>query len=425
MYPVGRRGTRKSDLADEQNLLRPPGTVRIQQREVHSDAGSRAASHRAPVRRPRLVRLKGRHVVTQGSPGNLQRCGRRQHRRLCVRQPRQAGHRHADRELRPAGDSGRRPELLQFGDDVLYEIHIDNNGDAKPDVTYQFRFRTVNTIPDTFLYNVGPIESLDQRELEPQQFYTVTRIANGDVDDARQRPAPARRSTSARTRPRTTPRWPAGAIHSLPGRRQGVRRPARRGFLRRPRRDLRSRHAATRSRTLHPSSMPASGGINATKAKNIHTIAIQVPKTDLTKGGYDASDADGPALDDRRLRLGQPADARACYGSDGTSDQRGPVRAGLAPGQPAGQRGASSRRPEGQVERVRPGERQRLRRSRHASPSSPGCCHVLYPGVFPNLAKYTKARVPTCSRSCSPASRPGSFPGSRTSPARRRPTCCG
>ena len=36
----------------------------------------------------------------------------------------------------PAGG----PNFYEFGDDVLYEIHIDNDGDAKPDVTYQFRF---------------------------------------------------------------------------------------------------------------------------------------------------------------------------------------------------------------------------------------------------------------------------------------------
>src|SRR5437762_7405445 len=32
------------------------------------------------------------------------------------------------------------PNFNGFGDDVLYQIHVDNNGDAKDDVTYQFRF---------------------------------------------------------------------------------------------------------------------------------------------------------------------------------------------------------------------------------------------------------------------------------------------
>ena len=55
------------------------------------------------------------------------------------------------------------PNFYEFGDDVLYEIHVDNNGDAEPDVTYQFRFRTALADPDTFLYNTGPIESLSSK----------------------------------------------------------------------------------------------------------------------------------------------------------------------------------------------------------------------------------------------------------------------
>ena len=62
----------------------------------------------------------------------------------------------------PAGG----PNFYAFGDDVLYEIHVDNNGDAEPDVTYQFRFTTELADPDTFLYNTGPITSLGQQELE-------------------------------------------------------------------------------------------------------------------------------------------------------------------------------------------------------------------------------------------------------------------
>src|SRR5438132_8535057 len=38
----------------------------------------------------------------------------------------------------PAGG----PNWAKFGDDVRYDIHIDNNGDAKDDIDYQFRFRS-------------------------------------------------------------------------------------------------------------------------------------------------------------------------------------------------------------------------------------------------------------------------------------------
>src|SRR5580698_7992678 len=59
----------------------------------------------------------------------------------------------------PAGG----PNFYEFGTDVLYEIHIDNDADAGADITYQFRFNTVltDTGPnDVFLYNTGQIMSI-------------------------------------------------------------------------------------------------------------------------------------------------------------------------------------------------------------------------------------------------------------------------
>ena len=38
----------------------------------------------------------------------------------------------------PAGG----PNFYEFGDDVLYEINVDNNGDGVSDVTYRFNFTT-------------------------------------------------------------------------------------------------------------------------------------------------------------------------------------------------------------------------------------------------------------------------------------------
>ncbi len=40
----------------------------------------------------------------------------------------------------PLEDPAGGPNFFEFGDDVLYEINIDNNGDGRPDVTYEFRF---------------------------------------------------------------------------------------------------------------------------------------------------------------------------------------------------------------------------------------------------------------------------------------------
>ena len=96
------------------------------------------------------------------------------------------------------------PNFFEFGDDVLYEIHISNGGDAKADVTYQFRFPTKIRNPKTFLYNTGPITSIGDPTLNRPQTYSVTRVARAVKSRARAGARRARRSTSASAAPRTT-----------------------------------------------------------------------------------------------------------------------------------------------------------------------------------------------------------------------------
>ena len=74
------------------------------------------------------------------------------------------------------------PNFFEFGDDVLYSIYIDNDGDALPEITYQFSFETQIGNPNTFLYNTGPISSLSDPNWNKRQFYTVTRVEGDDVD---------------------------------------------------------------------------------------------------------------------------------------------------------------------------------------------------------------------------------------------------
>jgi hypothetical protein len=75
----------------------------------------------------------------------------------------------------PAGG----PNFYRFGDNVLYQINIDNNGDGVPDITYQFNFTSHITNPNTFLYNTGPVTSLDDPNLNLYQTYTVSRVESG------------------------------------------------------------------------------------------------------------------------------------------------------------------------------------------------------------------------------------------------------
>src|SRR5271155_1938095 len=73
-----------------------------------------------------------------------------------------------------APDGG--PNFFEFGDEVLYAINIDNNGDGVADITYQFQFTSTITDRTTFLYNTGPILSLTSPSWNRRQTYSVTRV---------------------------------------------------------------------------------------------------------------------------------------------------------------------------------------------------------------------------------------------------------
>ncbi|MFI6709816.1 DUF4331 domain-containing protein [Nonomuraea sp. NPDC050478] len=69
------------------------------------------------------------------------------------------------------------PNFYPFDTRSRYNIKIDNDGDAKPDITYQWTFRNEDRRGNaTFLYNNGPVTSLDDQNLLFRQRYTLRRI---------------------------------------------------------------------------------------------------------------------------------------------------------------------------------------------------------------------------------------------------------
>jgi hypothetical protein len=75
------------------------------------------------------------------------------------------------------------PNYYRFGNDVLYEINVDNDGDAKEDITFQFRFRTEVRNQETVAYTTGPVTSLDDPDLNVRQFYSVAVLGKAGNDD--------------------------------------------------------------------------------------------------------------------------------------------------------------------------------------------------------------------------------------------------
>ena len=65
------------------------------------------------------------------------------------------------------------PNFYRFSDNVAYDIHVDNDGDARSDLIYRFIFKTRIGNGDTFLYNTGAIGSIDDPDLNVKQTYDV------------------------------------------------------------------------------------------------------------------------------------------------------------------------------------------------------------------------------------------------------------
>ena len=198
------------------------------------------------------------------------------------------------------------PNFYEFGDDVLYEIHIDNDGDGIADITYQFGFQTTVQNPGTFLYNTGPIASLKDPTWNVRQLYSVTRVKNGQATVLGE----ALASPPCNIGPFSTPDYNTlaqQAVHVLPSGETVFAGQRAEGFYV----DLGAVFDLLDLRPfqdLHVNPMPAASGVDGTNRLNVHTIAIQLPKSMLTGDGSHPTGSKGPALGHWCLCFGQSAE---------------------------------------------------------------------------------------------------------------------
>ncbi len=194
----------------------------------------------------------------------------------------------------PLQDPPGGPNFFEFGDDVLYSIYIDNDGDGVPELSYVFEFSSRLRDPNTFLYNTGPIKSLNDPNWNKRQFYSVTRVEGNDTTAY----GTERRHHKLKVRqlgrdlacppcnigPRSTPNYPAlgaAAVHGLPGGIKVFAGQRREGFYV----DLGAIFDLGDLRPFqHLHLIPSADavGVDATKTLNVHTIALQIPISDLT-----------------------------------------------------------------------------------------------------------------------------------------------
>jgi hypothetical protein len=288
----------------------------------------------------------------------------------------------------PAGG----PNFYEFGDDVRYEIHIDNNGDGQPDVTYRFQFSTKLRNPDTFLYNTGPILSLDSPNWNRRQFYTVSRVnTQGGVTQL----AAGLACPPCNIGPLSTPSYPAlasAAVHDLAGGIKVFAGQRAEGFYvdlgsifdlanLRPFQQLHNQFG------MHVFTGPAPG-VNATNHLNVHTIAIQVPTTDLVRGG-------GSGEADPRSVIGVWTTAsrqrvRLWDADNGENLDSGPFRQVSRLGNPLINEVIIALGDKDRWNTLPPADDKQFAHY-YANPELAGLLPVLYPGVFPNLAALVKS----------------------------------
>ncbi|WP_328532882.1 DUF4331 domain-containing protein [Micromonospora zamorensis] len=284
------------------------------------------------------------------------------------------------------------PNFFEFGDDVRYEIHIDNDGDGRPDVTYRFEFTTEITNPNSFLYNTGPIDSLDSRNWNRRQFYSLTRVADGREHRlAHKLPCPP-----CNVGPLSTPKYTElvrQATYSLStGERVFAGQRADGFFV-----DL---GAIFDLGTLRPFQQLHVAGkkifkaegepVNATDRMNVHSIAVQVPLDRVRRSAnrYGAGDRASvigvwTSASRRQVRV---------LGDRGAADTAtGPFTQVSRLGNPLFNEVIVPMSKKDLWNSLPPSEDKRFAQFVE-QPELAALLPALYPDVFPNLDKLTKAR---------------------------------
>src|SRR6516225_2934399 len=289
----------------------------------------------------------------------------------------------------PAGG----PNFYQFGDDVRYEIHIDNDGDGEADVTYRFTFQSRLRNPETFLYNTGPITALNSPNWNTRQFYSVRKLMDGGgtgTELGKNLACPP-----CNIGPLSTPDYAglaAEAVHDL-GRGIKVFAGQRaEGFYvdlgaifdlgdLRPFEQLHNQYG------MSVFSGPAPG-VNATNQLNVHSIAIQVPISQLVRPG-----AGGESDPKSVIGVWTTASRQSASAFDeltGKTVSTGPFRQVSRLGNPLINEVIIAL---GDKDRwnVLPPSGDKQFAHYYANPGLAAALPSLYPGVFPNLAALVKS----------------------------------
>jgi hypothetical protein len=282
------------------------------------------------------------------------------------------------------------PNFYEFGDDVLYKLNIDNNADGKPEIVYEFQFRTEISNNSTFLYNIGPITSLDSATWIRKQFYSVTRVDRGKRTVLGQDLA----CPPCNIGPGSTSNYQSlasAAIHRMGGGHTVFAGQRLDPFYV----DLGSIFDLGDLRPLNkvgPLKLAATHGVDSLREMNVQSIALKVPMTGLTSDGSRPTDA---AKAGSVIGVWTSASRRksVIHNGDGTTTKTGPYVQVSRLGNPlvneavipmALKDGWNADAPDGDAQYAK----------FVTNPELQSLLNVLYAGAFPNLAALASSGKP-------------------------------
>jgi hypothetical protein len=293
----------------------------------------------------------------------------------------------------PLEDPAGGPNFFEFGDDVRYRISVDNDGDGLSNVIYEFQFTTTITNPDTFLYNTGPIGSNTDKNWNRRQVYSVTKIVRNKQRELRRDVIGSNLTCPpCNIGPRSTPNYAglaSAAIHQLGNGTTVFAGQRLDGFFV----DLGSIFDLGTLRpfeNLHLIPTPAAAGVNALQAFNVHSIALQVPITDLTSSGKMPKDVN--AKDAVIGVWTSAARSKAQVRQNDGDHTSGPFVQVSRLGNPLFNEVIVPMAEKDRWNRLLPQSDNQFAKY-VSSPELGKLLPVLYPNVFANLAAYTKPRA--------------------------------
>lgn len=284
----------------------------------------------------------------------------------------------------PLQEPSGGPNFYEFGTDVLYEIHVDNSGDGEADISYQFRFETKLTTPTSFLYNTGPIGSLSDSTWNSKQFYTVTRRDRSGSHVIGRHLACPPCNVGILSTPDYEAKLGRPAVHDLA---KDIRvfagQRAEEFYV-----DLGSIFDLGNLRPLQEANvfgmaagLKSAPGVNATNRLNVHSIAVQVPTSQLTVKGR-------PTIGVWTTASRQRVHVSAENGGDGTWS--GPFTQVSRLGNPLFNEVIVPLGKKDYWNHQQPADDKQFA-TYVAHPELAGLLPVLYPGAFPHLAALDKA----------------------------------